>query len=98
LSEDAAIAEKFVVQRPSLSQLRIDMRFITWVLPIATPAVGMMPRSVDAHFGLLTTCLAMPDGQIGAPEYRLDRPALGTATVFDKAPSWLRNRVLYRHC
>ena len=47
---------------------------------------------------LLMICLEMPGRQTGEPEYLLPTTPSGTATVFDREPSWLRNSVLYRHC
>lgn len=58
----------------------------------------MMPFSVAAHFVLLMICLEIPGAHTGEPENLLRGTPFGTAMVFDKAPSWLRNNTLYRHC
>ena len=71
LSGDTAIAEKFVVQRPSLSQFLMDMKLTYWVLPTEMPAVGMIPFSVGAHLMLLMICLERPGAHTGEPEYLL---------------------------
>jgi hypothetical protein len=71
LSGDTAIAEKFVVHRPSLSQFLMDMKLTNWVLPTEIPAVGMIPFSVGAQLMLLMICLERPGPHTGEPEYLL---------------------------
>ena len=92
------MAEKFVDQEPGLSQFLMDMKLRYCLLPAETPAVGMMPVSCGAWPMLLMICLEMPALHTGEPEYLLATTPSGTATVFDRAPSWLRNKALYRHC
>jgi hypothetical protein len=94
LSEDIAIAEKFVDHEPGLFQSLMDMKLRYWFRPTATPAVGMMPVSSGACPMLLMICLEMPARHTGEPEYLLPTTPSGTATVFESAPSWLRNSAL----
>src|SRR5215208_1678652 len=98
LSGDTAIAEKFVVHEPLASQLLIDMKLRYWAPPAEMPAVGMMPVSAGAQLVLLTICLETPGAQSGEPEYLLETTPFGTLIVLARAPSWLRNSMLYRHC
>ncbi len=57
MSGDTAIAEKFVVHEPELSQLLIDMKLMYRVVPTDIPEVGMIPVSAGANLMLLMTCL-----------------------------------------
>src|ERR1700682_2605823 len=98
LSGDIAIAEKFVVHPPGLSHCLMDMKLTYWVLPTEMPAVGMIPVSVGASLMLLMICLERPGAHTGEPEYLLETTPFGTLVVWDRARSWLRNSVLYRHC
>ena len=98
MSGDTAIAEKFVVHEPGLSQLLIDMKLMYCVVPTAIPDVGMMPVSDGANLMLLMTCLDSAGAHSGEPEYLLFTTPFGMLTVFDRARSLVRNIVLYRHC
>ncbi len=60
MSGDTAMPEKFVVHRPSLSQLLIDMKLTYWLPPTEMPAVGMIPFSVGENLMLLMICLESP--------------------------------------
>jgi hypothetical protein len=92
------MAEKFVVHAPLASQLLMDMKLRYWAPPAEMPAVGMMPVSDGAHLVLLMICLERPGAHSGEPEYWLSTTPFGTLMVLERAPSWLRISVLYRHC
>src|SRR5262249_33107739 len=98
LSIDLAIAEKFVAQSPSRPQFLMDMKFMYWVLPMEMAEVGITPVSCGARWMLLTTCLESPGAHNGEPEYLSLGTPSATLIPLDRSRSWLRNRVLYRHC